>query len=321
MAEVITSWGQPLLLTHTRPDGDAMGCLVAVASILRAGGAQPRIMLYEAPPPRYAWMLEGVPFGILSGKGDPVPAGTDGVIVLDTCTYSQLLPVESWLRETAWPIVALDHHLTRDLRADHYLIDQGASAACLILDDWARAVGWELDDQARLALYVGIVTDTGWFRFANTDARTLAAAAALVGQGVCPATVFEHLHQRESVARVRLLAAVLGSIELHDSGRLAVMTVTGEMLARTGAELSDTEDLINYPLQVATVGASVLLVESADGVIRVSFRSKPPSGTRLDLDVAAVAATLGGGGHRRAAGARLKGTLDEVKRLVIDRLA
>ncbi|MHC4091491.1 MAG: DHH family phosphoesterase [Planctomycetota bacterium] len=320
VARVVGSWRAPLLLTHTRPDGDALGCLVALRSVLRAGGARPRALLFEPPPARYAWLLQGDPIGILDGRNDPALSEADAVIVLDTCTYGQLEPVESWLRTTALPKVAVDHHVTRDLQADHYLIDQGASAACLILADWAQAADWPLDEQARLALYVGIATDTGWFRFANTDVRTLEAAAALVRQGVCAASVFEEVYQRESTARFRLLAAALGSVELHNAAHLAIMTVTREMLASTGAEVGDTEDLINYPLQIETVHASVLLAEHEDNVIRTSFRSKPPSGTRPDLDVAAVAATFGGGGHRRAAGARVRGTLDEVKRLVIERM-
>ena len=132
--------------------------------------------------------------------------------------------------------------------------------------------------------------------------------------------MFEELHQRESPARLRLLAAALTSIELHHQGSLAVMTVTRRMLADAGASASDTEDVINHPLQIASVAASVLLVENNDGVVRMSFRSKPAGIGRPDLDVAALAATFGGGGHRRAAGARSRGAIDDLRRQVIERM-
>jgi len=317
VAELVTTWRRPLLLTHARPDGDALGCLVALRCLLRRGAGEPRAVLFEPPPNRYRWLLEGDPMDVLGGLDDPILGQADGIVVLDTCSYAQLEPVASWLRSADRPIVALDHHVTRDLEAGHYLIDEGASAACLILHDWARAAGWELDAQARLALYVGIATDTGWFRFANTDARTLDVIADLVRGGVDPAAVFEQVYQQESAGRVRLLAAALATLEFHNAGRLAIMTVTREMLARTGAESQDSEDLINYPLQIATVDASVLLAEHDGEVVRLSFRSKPPTQTRPDLDVAAVAAGFGGGGHRRAAGARVCGAVAEIKQRIV----
>ena len=114
-----------------------------------------------------------------------------------------------------------------------------------------------------------------------------------------------------------MLAAALGTMELHHDGRLAVMTVTAEMFARTKAGPQDTEDLINYPLQMGSVDVSVLLVERDGDLVRTSFRSKPPSAVRPDIDVAAIAATFGGGGHCRAAGARITGKLDEVKARIV----
>lgn len=317
VGKLVSAWRSPLLLSHTNPDGDALGCLVAMRSILRSVGSRPRPLLFEPPPPRYAWVLEQEPIEVLTEPVDAALAAADGILVLDTCTYSQLEPVADWLRRTPLPKVALDHHVTRDLPVDDYLIDETTSAACLIVADWARAVGWTLDEQARLAIYLGIASDTGWFRFANTDARTLETAADLARGGLSPAAPFERLYQRETPARFRLLAAALGTVELHYGDRLAVMTVTRDMLARTGADRRDTEDMINYPLQIGAVQVSVLLVERDNGEIRTSFRSKPPSESRPDIDVAAIAAAFRGGGHNRAAGARVPGTIDEVKARVI----
>jgi len=323
-AVLATGWRRPVLLSHTRPDGDAIGALLALRAMLRTDGRTPRALLYEPPPARYAWLLKGDPLEVLPNPVDVLYsplAEADGVVIADTCAYSQLEPVEAWLRAAGLPVLAIDHHVTRDVPAGARLIDEAASATCLILLEWSQAMGWALDGRARKALFTGIATDTGWFRFSNTDARTHEAAAELVRQGTDPAAVYEEIYQRESAARLRLLGAALDTVELHGAGRLAVMTVTRAMLARTGAESGDTEDLVNYPLQIDRVDVSVLLVEHDDGLVRTSFRSKPPNGSRPDVDVAAVAADFGGGGHRRAAGARIRGTMHEVKRRVVQRLA
>ena len=321
VAEWVTAWHRPLLITHARPDGDAIGALIALRAALRAAGSQPRAILYEPVPPRYHWLLDGDPLDVLTSPTDPALAEADGVLIVDTCTYSQLEPIAEWLQQCSLPKVAVDHHLTRDDLADDYLVDESASAACLIVYEWARAVGWKLDAAARVALYVGISTDTGWFRFANTDARTLEAITRLAASGIEPAMVFERVYQTESAARFRLLGATLAGVELYEDDRLAVMTITRDMFARAGADSTDTDDFINYPLQIGRVNASVLLVEQDDQLVRVSFRSKPPSSDgRPDLDVAKIAAGLGGGGHRRAAGVRLTGTLEEVKQRVIEEM-
>ncbi len=319
-AETITAWRKPLLLTHSRADGDALGCMVAMHSVLKAGGATPRVLLFDPVSPRYEWLLNGVPVEVSATPTDASLNEADGVLILDTCAYSQMEPAADWLRRASVPRIVVDHHVTRDSLADTYLIDETASAACLVIFDWAQVAGWTLDQQASLALYAGIATDTGWFRFSNTDARTLEAVAHLVAGGVSPAAIFEKVYQTESAARFRLLGAVLANVELHDDNRLAVLTITSDLFDRTGADHSDTDDIINYPLQIGRVNASVLLVENSENVVRASFRSKPPDGVRPDLDVSAVAAAFGGGGHRRAAGARVRGTLEEVKRRIVEQM-
>ncbi len=321
LAGLIAGWKRPLLFSHARADGDAIGSLCAMRSILRGLGNEPTPLLFEPPQVRYQWLLDEDPIAIFAGTDDPALSEADGVIVLDTCSDAQLEPVAAWLRSTSLPKLAVDHHVTRDPLVDHYLVDEHASATCLMVYEWAQHANWPLDDQARLALYVGMTTDTGWFRFSNTDARTMEAAGALVRDGVQPAAVFERLFQAESSARFRLLGAVLSAAELFCDERFAILALTQEMFSETGATASDTEDLVNYPLQIATVDASCLLIDQANGTIRASFRSKAPHGSRPDVDVSLVAAGLGGGGHRRAAAARIPGSIDEVKKIVLGRLS
>ncbi|MEK7731349.1 MAG: DHHA1 domain-containing protein [Planctomycetota bacterium] len=222
----------------------------------------------------------------------------------------------------------MDHHATRENLADSYLVDEPAAATCLILYDWALAVKWPIELNTAQALFIGMAMDTGWFRHSNTDHRVLAAAADLVARGVRPHELYESLFLRESAARVRLQSAAIATLELLAAERAAVMTLTRRAIADAGATVADTEDIVNEPLRIASVVVAVLLVEHDDGVVHVSFRSKPPLETpsgstqtaQPDIDVAALAQSFGGGGHRRASGARIPGPLPDVRRRVVESL-
>ena len=315
---------RPLLVTHTNPDGDALGSLVAMRSVLRAKGVDALAVLFHPLPRRYAYFSRYDPLPVLElDVKDEDLSLVDAVMLLDTCTYSQLRPIKAWLRVAQVYKIAVDHHITRDDVADLYVVDESAAANCLILYDWLRAVDWPLDEETRDALFIGIAMDTGWFRFSNADDRALAAAADLVARGVSPHRLHQQLFQQEASGRVRLLAEALNTMELLCDDRLGVMTLSGESFTRAGAAHEDTEDIVNEPLRIGSVVVSVLLVERGDGVVRSSFRSKPPvdeSSPGIDVDVATVAQTFGGGGHRRAAGARITGTLPDVRKAVVDRL-
>ncbi len=323
-AAAMAKWRRPLLISHAKPDGDALGSLVAMQSLLRSGGAAPVALLFDAIPDRYALFQQYPAMPIWESDVHASDlAACDGVIALDTCTYSQLDPIAEWLRATDLPKFAIDHHITRDDLADHYLIDETAAATCLILHDWARVMGWPIDGDAAAAMFIGIAMDTGWFVHSNTDQRVLSASADLIDRGALPHELHQQLYQRETPARVRLLGAALQAMELLADHRLAVMVLSLDAITQAGATPADTEDIVNEPLRIGSVVASVLLVESERGLIRASFRSKPPTtgdGDGADLDVAEVARAFGGGGHKRAAGARIAGTLDEVRASVVETL-
>ncbi len=343
----IASWKRPLLISHDKPDGDALGSLVAMRSLLRSRGVEAVALLYDVLPDRYEIFRRYGPMRVLGLDIQTTDlADIDSVLVLDTCTYGQVDPIADWLRSSDVPKLAVDHHVTRDDLADYYLIDESAAAACLILYDWAKAVNWPIAADTRDALFVGMAMDTGWFRHSSTDQRVLVAAADLVTRGVNPHELYQELYQCETPGRVRLLGTALGTLELLFEDHVAVMILSADAITDAGATPSDTEDIVNEPLRIGSVVVSVLLVEAADGVIRASFRSKPPaepraewnpdlSGARADapvphplrgegwstdVDVATVAQAFGGGGHTRAAGARISGTLPEVRRNIIDYL-
>jgi phosphoesterase RecJ-like protein len=314
-AELLRSWHRPLIVTHARPDGDGIGAVLAMRSLTRGLGTDPLAVLLDPMPAPYAFLDADDPVGVLGREvSEADVARVDGVLVVDTCAYAQLRPLERWLREASPPLIAVDHHVTRDLPADIHLVDTSAAAASLIVYDWARAERWPLDGAALSALFVGIATDTGWFAFGNTEARAFDAAAALTRAGVEPHDLYMRLYQAEPAPKIRLLGAALKTLELHDEQSVAVMYLTQEAFQLAQAEPGDTEGIINTPLRIDSVQVSLLFVDAGDGLIRTSFRSK------TDFDVAALASSFGGGGHRSAAGARVRGTLDTVRDDVLRRL-
>jgi len=322
-ATCVTAWKRPLLLSHTRPDGDALGSLLAMRGFLRATGSDPLAVLYAAIPDRYAFCQHQDPLPVLgSDVLEKDLARADGVLLLDTCAAAQIEPVASWLAASRLPKVAVDHHVSRDELADVYLVDESAAANCLILYQWALAAGWRISHETSGHLFMGLAMDTGWFRHSNTDARVLSAAADLTTRGAVPHALYDQLFNRETPGRIRLLGAAVGTLELHAGGRLGVMTLGADAFHQAQAGRGDTEDIVEVPLRIASVYVSVLLVEQeGEGLVRVSLRSRAPECEGdLDVDVAAAAQRLGGGGHRRAAGARIPGTLHDARRRVVELL-
>lgn len=309
----VTHWlgesHRPLLLSHARPDGDALGSLAAMAMALKAMGKEPTVALFDAFPPRYGMLRDATAWQNWEQSREVLAESCDGVIIVDTCALAQVDPALEFLRRAPRMLV-IDHHVTRDPLAtrdgDLRLIDETAAAACVMVAEWVFAAGVELTKPLAEALFVGIGTDCGWFKYSNTDARTLRIAARLVEAGVEPAKLFNAIYQQEPIGKLRLIARLLTGIQLRADGRLAVLTLRPADFEAAGADKSMTEDLVNEVGRLAGVECTLLFTEEPDGVVRVNLRSKER------LDVAEVARRYGGGGHARAAGCRLRGEWDRV---------
>ncbi len=297
-----------VLTAHARADGDAIGCVAALNRVLTQEGKAVSAYLHEALPQRYAFLpaTAGIEVWAPASAAD-VLARADLLLIADTCSRAQLGDIAESIGEAAVHTLAIDHHQTRDDVVDEVWSDPGAGACAQMVVGLCDRAGWAIDEAAAVLLYAGLATDTGWFRFSNADAAAYSCAARLVGAGARPNELYERLYMNEPPARARLIGAALSSFELHAGGRLAVIRVTRDMLAACGATRDMTEDLINEPQRVGSVMAAVLLVEpDGDEPVRVSLRSK------RDVDVARIAASFGGGGHQRAAGARIAGEFDAV---------
>ncbi len=326
-ADLLRQAQRVFITTHAKPDGDAIGSVVALAAALKQMGKTVEARLIGPVPASFA-ELRGGDLWRLHDESQPLPQA-DLTVILDTGAAGQLQPLATALAQRGERLLIVDHHLSGDLPAAHRLIDATAAACCEIVAQLldvlhpAGATGekdWTQHATICQALFVGIASDTGWFRFSNTRPFTHELAARLQRAGVDHAALYQQLEQTDRPEKLALMTRALDSLVLLAGGKGAVMTLTAADFDATGAMLEETERLIDLPQSVAEVRVVALVTEPAGGksgqasAIRLSLRSKPGKDA---VDVAALAGQFGGGGHARAAGAKINGPLAEVRQQVI----
>lgn len=311
-AEVLATADKVLLTCHLGPDGDALGSMVALAVLLKQRGAQ--VTLYNPDlVPRY---LKWLP--LCKGLIHRLPRGAsfDATVVTD-CGDAKLLGPAFPGPEVTGNVVVLDHHASGRPFGDVFLCDPDASSVGVLVARIAARLGWPLTSEAAVALYVSLVTDTGWFRYANTNAEALRLAAELVERHqVGPWAVSERLAEQSTLGRYRLLAAALSTMEPVLGGHVVFMTITEEMVKGASAAWDDTEGMVNYARSIRGVECGVLITPAKRGGVRVSMRSKGHI-----IDAGEICLALGGGGHRGAAGCTLEGDLPAARTTVEAALA
>lgn len=318
VADMLGRSGQRVLLTtHAKPDGDAFGSVVAMAAAIRAKGGKPQAVLMPAVPGNFR-DLKGYDL-VQIHQPDLAIDEPDLVVILDTGAWSQLAPMRSVLEPWLDRTLIVDHHLSGDVDARWRLIDGNAAACCEIVAQIIDAMGVPYDPTIADALFIGIASDTGWFRFSNTRPATHELAARLKREGVDHAALYAQLEQNERPEKLLLMIRALNSMELLCDRKVAVMSLRAHDFADTGAWPEETERFIDIPQAIETVQMVVLITEppAHNGdprpAIRMSFRSKPGPEA---INVAQVASQFGGGGHARAAGAKVDDSFDAVHQRV-----
>lgn len=311
-AEIIGSAPRVLITCHLGPDGDAIGSMVALASLLRRRGTE--AVLYNPDlVPRY---LKWMPLCKSLVRRVPRSATFAATVVMD-CGDPKLLGPEFLPPAVTGPVVVLDHHASGRPFGDVFVCDPDAASVGVLVARLAAHLGWPLNPDAALALYVSLVTDTGSFRYANTNAEALRLAADLVERhGVDPWAVSERLSEQGTLRRYRLLASALGTLEPVLGGHVVFMTITEEMVKSVAAAWEDTDGMVNYARSIRGVECGVLITPAKRGGIRISIRSKGHI-----IDAGQVCLAFGGGGHRGAAGCTLPGDLPAARQTIEAALA
>jgi len=309
-----------LIASHTNPDGDAVGSLVALGLSLLTLGKE-AVLFNESPIPAVYRFLSGVDQVVNRLKEGCI---FDTAVVLD-CGDLHRVGGAAPIVEHIPVVINIDHHVTNTRFGHFQLIDPEACATAEIIYRLIFAMEIPVTLEIANAIYTGILTDTGSFRFSNTNRRAFEICEKMVSRGVDPYRIAQQVYGTYSLGRIKLLNLALDSIEISKNGKLSMMVVTQQMIRETRARAEDTDGLINYARGIKDVKVAVLIEElnhgrDGKGVGAKNFSPLPYHvSLRSDgsVDVAAIAAAFGGGGHSSAAGFNIGLTLPEIKTKII----
>jgi len=304
-----------LLTTHVNPDADGLGSLAALALTLRRRGRRVDVLLPSAMPEVCRFLFEGFDGELREGPAALAGAdleGLDRAVVLDVSGRARIGAVAELIERRALPVLILDHHLASETDGALAAVFPGLSSTGEVLGGLLGAWGEAPAPAEAQALYAALSSDTGGFNFSSTTGDTLELAAALVRAGARPERVHAQLEQNYPAARYDLMARFLATRRAHAGGRLLDFELTRAMLAQTGASRDDSEGFPNLGLAIRNCQMTVLLCELEEGQVKLNLRCVAPH------DVCAIARELGGGGHRYAAGATLRGEIAELRPRVLE---
>lgn len=299
------------LSTHINADGDGCGSEVGMALLLAELGVDVRIVNPTPWPPMYDFLLGGVVRNA-SEMGALALDDIDLLMVLDINDVRRLGTLADRVRALKVPIAVIDHHTAGDEPVGSVCFaDKSACATGELVFDFARTAGLTITVPVARALYCAILTDTGGFRFSNTSPRCHAVAAELLAAGVDAEEMYRRIYAQVSVGRLRLLRDALGTLEVDPEFPLAWISVDADALERYGVTNDELDGIVEHPRSIAGTQLALFFRDLGHNKVKLSFRSTG------SVDVAEFARQYGGGGHTRASGAMLTGSMAEVQKRVI----
>lgn len=317
------------LFTHSKPDGDAVGSTLSVARSLHRLNIR-AVPIYLPPWPARMDTVVG-PTPVVHEKhgcwNEAWLKSVDAAAVLDTGSWGQLADARPWLEPRAEMTVLVDHHSHGDGEiASMRHIDSRSASACELAAELCRLL-LGLDSFSALPveiaepLYLGLSTDTGWFRYSNMKASTLRLAADLIEAGVDHNRLYRRIEQADTPHRLQLIRRALESLELLDGDRAAIMTITKADIAACHATQDEVGGLTDLPQTIGSVRVIAVITELEPTLTKVSLRSKAADDGQREIDVNALLNPLGGGGHFHAAGAKIRLPLAETRATIARLLA
>jgi phosphoesterase RecJ-like protein len=296
------------VLSHVRPDGDALGSTLALALSLKGLGKEVRAWNEEGMLEKYNFLAQAE----LLTQPPSEAEDFDVVVALDTAVQNRLGTTTSAVRHAKlW--INIDHHPSNPRYGDLVYIDPTAPATGQILFEFLTNQNFPITPEIAENLYAAISTDTGSFQYPNTTVRTFEIAADLVRCGVEVGRISQLLYENFPRRRIELLRELLGTMQFGCDGKLARFSLSKAAALALGVIPEDNEGLIDNLRAIRGVIVAIFFEELPDGKVRVSMRSKNEA-----VDVCAICTQFGGGGHVLAAGARVRGTLPEVEKKIVE---
>lgn len=294
------------VVSHVSPDGDTLGSGCALMQALDQWNKDVVYYCANASPESEA----ALPGADRMTDDAALLDGVDAVVAVDCADAARMGEAAEHVGDK--PLLVIDHHGSNPGFGTVNVVRPDAGSTCEILYDLLLEMGVEITQDMADCLYTGIVTDTGRFTYEVTTPHSLRAAADLMERGCHFTDIAEREFRTRTEAKTRLMGRVLSQMELVCGNRVAILTVTQDLLSETGAVNTDSEGLVNYGIEIDTVLASCMLYQRLDGRWKVSLRGKGP------CLVDQVAVALGGGGHKYAAGVTLEGSLEQVREQLLE---
>ncbi|RYD33079.1 MAG: bifunctional oligoribonuclease/PAP phosphatase NrnA [Verrucomicrobiaceae bacterium] len=312
IGEVFRNHQSFVLISHIRPDGDAIGSQLALGFALMAAGKSVRLINEDGLPDNLTFMAGSDKIELPPA----VPLDVEVAIALDTAAKARMgeNALNAASKAKLW--INIDHHKSNPCYGDLNLIDSSSPATGQILYDLITALDLPMPAESRDAIYVAVSTDTGSFQYPSTTARTYRMGADLIDRGLDVGTINSQTYDNHPYRRVELMRALLNTLELSADGLVANWSMRDQTRIDLELRPEDSEGLIDIIRAIRGVQIAVFFEELPDGKIRVSMRSKDKR-----VDVCKIALEFGGGGHALAAGIRMAGPLEEARPLVLDAIA
>ncbi|MVO99112.1 DHH family phosphoesterase [Paenibacillus lutrae] len=307
--QFIEQYDDFLVVSHVQPDGDAISSTLAIGWLLHRLGKRYTLANEGDIPAKFnqLWGFEDIQ--TLSQL--PENRHFSHVISVDCADFSRIGQVSQRFAES-FELLNIDHHATNDRYGSCAVIQAQAAATVEIIYDLAKLFPFEADLDFGTCIYTGLLTDTGGFRYSSTTPKVMKTAADLLELGVKGSLLAEAYLERMTFEQIRILQRGLSTLNFHKQGKISSISVNTEDVAEIGASNEDMDGLVNYARNVEGVEVGLLFKQRDSSTVKVSFRSAG------NVDVARIAQTFGGGGHVRAAGCTIKGTLEEAIRLVVE---
>jgi len=308
IAALTVSGKRALLSTHIRPDGDGLGSEAALARMLMEQGLVVEIWNHDQLPSEFEFLFEGL--SLRDPDDTPPDNSYDVFFCLDVSVSDRLGRVRDYLQNQNLVKVIFDHHLGNETEGDVILADHTSAATGEVLYRLARNLNWPISQDVAAGLWIALHTDTGGFKFSSTTSHSLKVAAELLTTGIRPDLLCEQVYHNRRAEGLALLGKALGTVQIMEEGRCAVMYIDEEMYHDTGAGAADTDLFVNLLLQMGGVEVALFIYPTAAGKTKITMR-----GSR-GRSIHELALKLGGGGHAQASGATVETSVADTLKVV-----
>jgi phosphoesterase RecJ-like protein len=307
--ETLANGKEFMVTSHIDPDGDAIGSAFALSLGLKQLEKETVVYLKDRVPYRYEFLPQ--PTSLVH----EIPAKRfDAIFAVDCGDFFRIGDGYEKLKEKG-PIINIDHHETNEAFGFLNIIDERASSTAEIIYAILKALDVRMDFDIAVNLYTAILTDTGSFRYNSTNSKAFIICEEMTHFGVIPSYVAEKVYESHPKERFLLLCGALTTLETHYDNRLAIMYITDELFRQTGGSREHAEGFVEFLKEMRGVEVAVVARQIGENRYKISMRSKGK------VDVASVASRFGGGGHKNAAGCTIEGSIDQVKKILIEAVA